>query len=119
MIKTAHQAAAQAQEYYGTRTFDFAGVVQYLRNSWQIEEFRKVATGKGLEGRPAGREPGRAGEAHRRGGRVVKKAEASGAFIREPPMALLSRAKDTARAIDREMQQRFQAARGDLPGARP
>jgi ParB-like nuclease domain len=49
VAKTAHEAAAQASEYYGTRTFDFEGVTKHLRNSHQIEVFRKLVTGKGFK----------------------------------------------------------------------
>jgi hypothetical protein len=106
--KTANQAAAQARERNGTCTFDFQGVTQYLRNSHQIEVFRKVVTGKALRDALPVENQAPLAQHLVELAQSRKNAEVSGTFIREHVMALFLGAKDTSRKIDRETQQRLQ-----------
>jgi VCBS repeat-containing protein len=106
--KTADQAAAQAQEHYGARTFDFAGVTQYLRNSHQIEVFRKLATGKGLKDALPVENQALLTKHIVEVSKARNNAEVSGAFIRENVMSLLLGAQGIARKLEREVQERLQ-----------
>jgi hypothetical protein len=110
VLMLASQAAAQAHEHHGTRTFDFPGVAQHLRNTWQIQEFRSVATGKGMkDALPVEKQAELAQRIVEVSGKY-KKGPVSGAFIREHIMSLFLGARTEAHRLDRRTQVELEEA---------
>jgi VCBS repeat-containing protein len=108
VAKTAHQATEQAKEHYGTVAFDFAGVAQYLRNSHQIEVFRKLVTGKALKDALPIENQAPLAQHIVEVSKARNNAEVSGAFIRENVMSLVLSNQGTKRRLEREAQERLQ-----------
>jgi hypothetical protein len=85
-------------------------VAQHLKNSWQIEEFRKVATGKGMkDALPVENQAELAKHIVEEAGKY-KKGPVSGAFIREHLMSLFLNARTSSRRLDRRTQWELEEA---------
>jgi colicin import membrane protein len=100
-VETARKAAAKASER--EITFDFEGVAKHLKNENQVRVFREFCTGAGVtpylavnqQAALAKRLVELAGE---------RKAELSGAFIKNEAMALLLNVKTQQRELSKKEQ---------------
>jgi colicin import membrane protein len=96
---TTRKATAKAKEH--PRTFDFEGVAQYFQNPYQVQVFREIVTGIGLQDLPVDQQAALAKEVVERSKRENRR-ELTGQFIRERTMTIWLEARKQVRQQTKE-----------------